>query len=232
MSTYMLTGFALVLVFTGLLMALMQWLALVKMPEARLRTPKPNRITLKSKIINVIGNSIISATFVLSVLYFGGGAMVYDESIQVSMLTIFGEVLAVLMVYDFMYYFAHRIMHYPKLMKYVHGVHHYIRYPTAFESVYLHPIEGFIGIGLFLLSNFMLGPISATSFLIAFFLLSSINILTHANVRFNHRIFTLSNYWAERHDIHHGTQLNKNFSSIFPFYDQYFDTDARMKDSK
>lgn len=232
MSAYLLTGFVLILVFNGALMALMQWLAVVKMPEARLRPPKPNKITLRKKSINVIGNSTVAVSFIFVSLYFGGGSMIYGASENVSMMTIFGEVLAVLLVYDFMYYLAHRSMHHPKLMKYVHGIHHYIRYPTAFESVYVHPIEGIVGIGLFMLAMFMLGPISATSFLVAFFIYSSVNILVHANIRINHRIFKLSNYWAERHDIHHGTQLNKNYASIFPFYDQFFDTNAVMKENK
>ena len=231
MSTYLITGITLIMLFVGALMALMQWLALVKIPEARLRPPKPNKITLKAKIINVIGNSIVGIVFIYSALYLGGDHMTYVATDRTTMLTIFGEMLAVLMFYDFMYYWAHRAMHHPQLMKKVHGMHHYIRHPTAFESIYLHPIEGLIGVGLFLLSMFILGPISETSFLIAFFIHTGANILTHANMHFDSRILKLANYWAVRHDIHHGTQLNKNYSSIFPFYDQFFDTNAMPKES-
>ncbi len=232
MSTYLSTGIIQILIFAGALMALMQWLAVVKMPEARLRTPKPNKVTLKNKIINVVGNSTIAVGMLVSILYVGGDALVYAASNDISGMTIFGEMLAVLLVYDFMYYFAHRAMHHPKVMKQVHGVHHYIRYPTAFESIYVHPIEGAIGIGLLMLSLVMLGPISETSFLVAFFIYSSVNILVHANIRLNHPIFKLANYWAVRHDIHHGTQLNKNYASIFPFFDQFFDTNAVKKEEK
>ena len=69
-------------------------------------------------------------------------------------------------------------------------------------------------------------------FLVAFFIYTSVNILVHANIRLNHPVFKLANYWAVRHDIHHGTQLNKNYASIFPFFDQFFDTNAVKKDEK
>lgn len=232
MSTYLSMGIMQILLFAGVLMALMQWLALVKMPEARLRDPKPNKVTLKTKIINVIGNSAIAVMMLVGILYIGGDALIYAANDETSGMTIFGEMLAVLLVYDLMYYFAHRAMHHPKVMKQVHGVHHYIRYPTAFESIYVHPVEGMIGIGLLMLSLTILGPIADTSFLIAFFIYTSANILVHANIRLNHPIFKLANYWAVRHDIHHGTQLNKNYASIFPFFDQLFNTNSMDMEKK
>jgi len=225
-------GIMQILLFAGVLMALMQWLALVKMPEARLRDPKPNKVTLKTKIINVLGNSAIAVMMLVGILYIGGDALIYAANDETSGMTIFGEMLAVLLVYDLMYYFAHRAMHHPKVMKQVHGVHHYIRYPTAFESIYVHPVEGMIGIGLLMLSLTILGPIADTSFLIAFFIYTSANILVHANIRLNHPIFKLANYWAVRHDIHHGTQLNKNYASIFPFFDQLFNTNSMDMEKK
>lgn len=206
-------------------MAVMQWLALVKLKDNRLRPPKPNRVTLNTKIINVIGNSIVALAIIFGSLYMGGESMIYAGE-AASMLTIFGEVLAVLLVYDFMYYFLHRGMHHPKVMKQVHGVHHYIRHPTAFESVYVHPLEGIAGVGLLMFAVLLLSPISATSFILIFFIYTTVNILVHANIRINHPLFKLSNYWAQRHDIHHGTQLNRNYASIFPFWDQMFGTYA------
>lgn len=225
MNTYLLTGLSLIMIYSGVLMAVMQWLALVKLPENRLRPPKPNKVTLNTKVINVIGNSIVALLIIFGSLYLGGESLIYAGE-AASMLTIFGEVLAVLLVYDFMYYFLHRGMHHPKVMKQVHGVHHYIRHPTAFESVYVHPLEGIAGVSLLMFAVLLLSPISATSFIIIFFIYTTVNILVHANIRINHPLFKLSNYWAQRHDIHHGTKLNRNYASIFPFWDQMFDTYA------
>lgn len=224
MDSTLLQGTIMILVYSGFLMALMQWLAIVKFPQYRFREPKPNRVTLQRKIITVTGNSLVALVIVFCVLGFGGESIIYTA--EASTLTIFGEAFGMLLLYDFMYYFLHRGMHHPKVMKQVHGVHHYIRHPTAFESVYVHPLEGIAGNGLLMLSLFLLGPISVSSFLLAFFIYTSVNILVHANIRLPHPAFKLTNYWAQKHDIHHGTQLNRNYASIFPYWDMMFDTYA------
>ncbi|HWE28517.1 MAG TPA: sterol desaturase family protein, partial [Polyangia bacterium] len=53
------------------------------------------------------------------------------------------EILAILLVYDFAYYWLHRLMHTKKGMRWVHGRHHEVRNPTAMESFYLTPAELF-----------------------------------------------------------------------------------------
>ena len=203
-------------------MGLMQWLAIVKLPEKRIRVPRPNKITFKTKAINVTVNSLVALTIMLSVLYIGGSSLIYTA--KASWLTIFGEATIMLLLYDFMYYFLHRAAHKPKIMQKVHGVHHFIRHPTAFESNYVHPIEGIAGNFLFMFSLVLIGPISTTSFLVALFVFTNVNVLVHANIYIDHPLFKLLNYWSIRHDIHHGPNLNKNFASIFPFWDMMFNT--------
>jgi sterol desaturase/sphingolipid hydroxylase (fatty acid hydroxylase superfamily) len=224
MPTTLIIGIAAIMTWAGILMAFMQYAAVVKMPHKRLRTPKPNRVTLMKKIINVSGNMGVSVLLLIGTLYFAGTAMITTES--AGYLTIFGEGLAILLLYDFMYYFFHRGMHHPKVMKKVHGVHHYIRHPTAFESVYVHPLEGIGGNVRFLLSTFILGPVSSEGFLLAFTIYTTCNILVHANIKWEHPAMKLANYWAQKHDIHHGVHLNRNYASIFPFWDKMFGTYA------
>ena len=224
MPQELLIGVCAVLLWSGILMAIMQYAAVVKMPEKRIRPPRPNKITLKTKIINVTGNMGVAL-----IIIFGSLTLLSDTMIstaETAWYWVIAEAFAVLMVYDFMYYFFHRSMHHPKAMKYCHGVHHYIRHPTAFESVYVHPLEGIGGNTLFMLGVIIIGPISVASFVLAFFIYSSCNILVHANITWENPIMSLPNYWAKRHDIHHGVSLNRNYSSIFPFWDKLFGTFA------
>ncbi len=224
MPTALLIGISIIMTWSGILMTLMQYAAVIKIPHKRLRSPKPNRITLLRKIINVSSNMTISVILLMGTLFLAGDYMITTS--PASYLTIFGEGIAVLLLYDFMYYFFHRGMHHPKIMKPIHGVHHYIRHPTAFESIYVHPLEGICGNSLFLLSIFILGPISIGGFLLAFFIYSTCNILVHANLEWSNPSMKLANYWAKKHDIHHGVHLNKNYASIFPFWDKMFGTYA------
>jgi len=214
-----------ILVFDGILMSGMAWAAQSSsLKKYRIRTPTTYRIPKAKKAINIGLNAMLSMSFFAAVFYHFGDYIIGSE--RVSGVTVFGEVLASLMLYDFMYYFLHRGMHHPKLMKYVHGVHHYVRFPTSTESIYLHPAENLAGLGLLCIAMAIIGPISALSFLIVFFIHSTVNILVHSNLDLPHPVFKLFNFWAKKHDLHHGKHLNRNYASIFPFWDQMFGTDA------
>ncbi|CAA0079702.1 Uncharacterised protein [BD1-7 clade bacterium] len=220
----LLIGVIIVLAWSGILMAGMQYAAVVKYPDRRIREPRPNRVTLKTKIINVIGNMGIALMMIFGALIFLQEQLI--STVSVPWYQVIFQAIVTLMVYDFMYYFFHRCMHHPKAMKYCHGVHHYIRHPTAFESIYVHPLEGIGGVFLLLFATVLVGPISVASFLLALFIYNTCNILVHANIVWDSKFMGLANYWAKRHDIHHGVHLNRNYASIFPFWDKMFGTYA------
>lgn len=214
-----------ILLFDGVLMFFMAWAAQSSsLKRYRIRTPTTYRIPKAKKAINISLNATLSLVFFAAVLYHFGDALIYDGPVRG--VTLFGEVLASLLLYDFMYYFLHRGMHHPKFMKYVHGVHHYVRFPTSAESIYLHPAENLAGLGLLCIAMAIVGPVSAVAFLIIFFIHSTVNILVHANLNLPHPAFKLLNFWAIKHDIHHGKHLNRNYASIFPFWDLMFGTYA------
>ncbi|CBL44689.1 Probable sterol desaturase [gamma proteobacterium HdN1] len=215
----------LILAFDAILIKTLSWAAETSnLKKYRIRTPETYRIPKERKKINTTLNGLLSLSFFGAVFYHFGDLIIGNHS--VGGVTIFGEVLATLLLYDFMYYFLHRAMHHPKAMKYVHGVHHFVRFPTSNESIYLHPVENLAGLSLLCIAMAIIGPISAASFLLVFLLHSSINIIVHSNLALPHPIFKLFNFWALKHDLHHGKTLNRNYASIFPFWDQMFGTAA------
>ncbi|WP_295877429.1 sterol desaturase family protein [uncultured Zhongshania sp.] len=223
MNTYFLIMIAAVFVTNTVLIGFMTWaVQSERFGKYRIRTPERNRIPTSKKYINVSLNMLLSLLLFVAAFYYLGDKLVYVGSTSVA--TLVGEVLASLMLYDFMYYFLHRCMHYPKVMKYVHGVHHYVRFPTSVESTYLHPLENIFGVSLLFIAVVILGPISTTAFAIMFFIYTSVNIIVHSNLVFPHPALRLLNFWAIKHDIHHGKHLNANYASIFPFWDQMFGT--------
>ncbi|MGJ8686037.1 MAG: sterol desaturase family protein, partial [Spongiibacteraceae bacterium] len=123
MSIEFLLAIAGIFVWNAALIAFMTWAVHSKQfSQYRIRTPSQNRIPISKKITNVFLNMLLSLLLFLSVFYYLSDQILYAT--VPSGVTIFGEVLASLMLYDFMYYFFHRGMHHPKMMKYVHGVHH------------------------------------------------------------------------------------------------------------
>ena len=186
----------------------------------RIRTPEVDRISVRQRLIVIPLNMTFSLALIAGFLYlFAGHWISYEKA---SGLTIFGETLAVLLMYDFIYYWFHRVFHHRNLMKLVHGVHHRARFPTAWDGLYLNPVENFAGLGILFLAITIFSPINVVSFLLVIFFHTMINILVHTNMVLPHPAFKLFNYWAVKHDIHHGTALNKNFSNIFPYWDMMF----------
>lgn len=212
-----------ILAFDGVLITWLSWAATsARFHRYRIRTPQEwQKIPKRRRIENTMLNNILSLLIFIAFFYYLGGSLLHSGWPGTAHFV--GEVLGVLLLYDFMYYFMHRAMHHPKLMKYVHGVHHRVRFPTSNESIYLHPGENIGGLGLLLLAVVMLGPISATSFLVVFFLHSVINIIVHSNLVFPHPVFRLFNFWVVKHDAHH-SKFRYNYASIFPFWDQMFGT--------
>ncbi len=208
----------------GALMVWGQWAVLSdKYKQYRLRTPTAAQsIPLERKVTNIGLNMTFTALIFVAAMYFFSAQLFHANATPAVM--IFGEVLASLMLYDLLYYFMHRTLHHPKLMKFIHGIHHRARFPTTMESLFLHPVEAFAGLVLLLGSTMVIGPVNWISFLLIIFIHTIANVLVHMNLVLPHPIFKLSNFWAVKHDYHHGKHLNRNFASIFPFWDMMFGT--------
>lgn len=210
------------LALSGVLMTALNWAATsARYGRYRVRGQGSNRITPRQKWLNVTLNNTLALLIFIAFLYHFGPALLRPGWPGVA--HFFGETFAVLLLYDCAYYFYHRGMHHPKIMKYVHGVHHKVRYPTASESIFLHPLEQIGALCLLLGSIALLGPISGASFLAIFFIYSTANIIVHANIVLPHSALRLFNFWVQKHDIHHD-QFRYNYASIFPFWDQAFGT--------
>jgi sterol desaturase/sphingolipid hydroxylase (fatty acid hydroxylase superfamily) len=134
------------------------------------------------------------------------------------------EVLAILLLYDFAYYWLHRAMHTKKLMRWVHGKHHEAHNPTAMESFYLTPAELFAGLGLLYACTYVLGPVSIYSFSIVFFIHSTLNITVHSGLHSKRLLLWPIDHLTHKHYVHHAGNYDHNFASLTPFWDMLFGT--------
>jgi sterol desaturase/sphingolipid hydroxylase (fatty acid hydroxylase superfamily) len=134
------------------------------------------------------------------------------------------EILAILLVYDFSYYWLHRLMHTTAGMRWVHGRHHEVRNPTAMESFYLTPAELFAGLGLLLACTWALGPVSIYSFAVVFFIHTTLNITVHSGLVSKNILLWPIDKLTHKHYIHHAGSYDNNFASLTPFWDILFGT--------
>ncbi|MGZ3407542.1 MAG: sterol desaturase family protein [Polyangia bacterium] len=189
-----------------------------------------NRISLKESMKVPGARRLANIAFiaVLSlVTLFGMTAAIYRFAFYAHLVSpwrIAYEIIAILLVYDFAYYWLHRAMHTKKLMRWVHGKHHESHNPTAMESFYLTPAELFAGLGLLVLCTWLVGPVSIYSFAAVFFIHSTLNIAVHSGLMSKRLLLWPIDHLTHKHYVHHAGKYDSNFASLTPFWDMLFGT--------
>jgi sterol desaturase/sphingolipid hydroxylase (fatty acid hydroxylase superfamily) len=155
----------------------------------------------------------------------GSTYLMFDRGVHLrptSALVVWLQAAGILLVYDFAYYGLHRAMHHKRIMRFVHGVHHRAKSPTALESFYLHPAELLAGLALLFGSTWLVGPVHVYAFAAAFFVYSTLNILIHSGLDFGCRWSAPIDFLSRKHHVHHFNDFSKNYSSLTPLPDLFF----------
>ena len=97
-----------------------------------------------------------------------------DKSVWYWLLT----VVTMFLIHDFYLYWAHRLMHHPKLFKAVHKVHHLSTNPSPWTAYAFHPLEAFIEAAIILILAF---TVPTHAFIIMLFMIFQIiyNVYGH-----------------------------------------------------
>ena len=138
-------------------------------------------------------------------------------------------IVTILMVYDFFYYLTHRfIFHGQSFMRQVHALHHQARNPTHIDAYYVHPLETFIGISLFMgtiaLLGFFIGPFQVVTVAIPYVIFQQLNIVNHTHIELNKFPFKTLNWITAKHTVHHENMQKGNYATITLLYDKLFGT--------
>ena len=223
LTSVLFIGLAAVMLFILALQLLAVWVVESSaLKKYRLRNPGFVQLSAEGKYARIAFNGLLAFALYVGFAYVFAGYV--TAGLTGSLWRVLLEVAAILLLYDLMYYLMHRGFHHPWLMKHVHGRHHHVRNPTAVDGLYLDPLDNFAGLGVFFLSVVVVGPISAASFLCAVLVYILINTINHMGLELPHPAFKLANYWARKHDHHHGVNPRSNYASIFYFWDRLFRT--------
>ena len=205
----------------GLIMGFFVWAFHSKaLGKYRIMDERPMKVAKKTQILVMGFNLVFSVGVTFGTLYLLADRLMTTVETPVWLIAL--QAVGVLVVYDFIYYGAHRLMHNKKLMRYVHGVHHRARYPSALESLYLSPIETFVGLALLVLATLLVGPVHVYALAAAFFVYSTMNIMVHSGLLFPNPLMKPFNALAKKHFHHHWDHFDKNFSSLTPLPDLLF----------
>lgn len=139
------------------------------------------------------------------------------------------DIAAVLMLFDFLYYLTHRFVFHGKVLRRVHSLHHRALEPTYIDALYVHPLETFIGLVLFLGSMPVIavltgGPLNAFAMAIATLIFTQVNTLNHTYVNLSYFPFKTIDRITSIHAAHHVTMDRGNFATLTMLYDWLFGT--------
>lgn len=133
-----------------------------------------------------------------------------------------------LFIHETYYYWLHRWMHLPKVIKHFHHIHHNSLFTSSFTSFSFHPIEGGLQ-AIFLPVLVLVLPMHFFVLLALLIMMSVTAVINHAGVEvypssaLNSPLFR----WmvgATHHDLHH-LKYRCNYGLYFTFWDVWMKTE-------
>lgn len=208
----------------GLTMAYLAWAIRSPRMQKYLISDDPHRSVDDTKLYKSAAVNMVASLVMIFGMVFGlRDFLFYERDVPVYSMVLEG--LAVIIVYDFAYYFMHRYpFHEWKILRNVHAVHHAAQNPRAIDSVLLHPLETFLGLALLLASILVVGGVHIYTFAPIFIAYTSFNVFNHAGMNVPHFPLKTLGWLADKHDKHHHSMISGNYASITPLPDIIFGT--------
>lgn len=132
------------------------------------------------------------------------------------------SVIIMVVLHDTYFYWVHRLMHLPRVFKWVHQTHHRSDNPTPWAAFAFHPWEAVLSVGIIPLIVFVIPchPFALFSFLTY---MTLINVMGHLGyelfpVRFTRSRIGKWHNTSTNHNIHHQSSRS-NFGLYFTFWD-------------
>ena len=139
-----------------------------------------------------------------------------------------GSYLLSMILYDFIYYFGHLLMHQDVIFyKHIHKIHHQLTAPgNMLDNLYIHPLELFIFLWPQVLPIYLLN-MHILAVIAYFFSIFAVTSMYHVGVKFPSFLPLLS---PQFHDDHHRL-FNVNYSFFTEFPDILFGTTHKLKNN-
>jgi sterol desaturase/sphingolipid hydroxylase (fatty acid hydroxylase superfamily) len=139
------------------------------------------------------------------------------------------DTVVILMVYDFFYYLTHRFLfHGDGNFRRIHALHHQARSPSHIDAFYVHPLETFIGIALFMGSAVLCAAIFGRYHIvplgISYVAFTQLNVINHTKIDLPYFPFRTLTFISAKHAVHHENMHRGNYATITMLYDKIFKT--------
>ena len=195
------------------------------------------RENMSLDVVYALGGWI--AITALSALYIGAAVHAFDPLIPdgakafVGTMPIWLQVIVLILLGDFYYYWAHRLFHTVPFLWNFHAVHHSIEHMDWIAAYRTHPVDTAItNSGVVILA--LLFDFSAAAFAIYVFQFSWHSLLKHSNIKVGWGPLRWIYLTPAYHHWHHANEVeayDRNFAGQLPVWDLLFGT-ANMKEKE
>ena len=188
----------------------------------------PSKLQIKKEILYSIITFLIYSTGIWAFLYWTKHEMTkqYVDLDGYGLIYYTLSIVIMFLIHDTYFYWTHRLMHHPRIFKFVHRIHHTFDNPTPWTSFAFHPFEAIISIGIIPIIIFTI-PYHQTALIIFVTGLTFNNIIIHLGYELPDPM--KSNKYrntALDHDLHHNGII-KNYGLYFNFWDKLMGTFQR-----
>ncbi len=140
------------------------------------------------------------------------------------------SIVVMILLHDTWFYWTHRLMHHPKLFKYIHKVHHQSTDPSPFAAFSFHPLEALIEAGAYIIFSFLF-PVHLFALFGWQILQMILNVIGHLGYEIYPRKF--NTHWffkvktpSTHHNLHH-SKFNGNYGLYFTWWDKWCKTEFK-----
>ena len=186
---------------------------------------------IKSELINAVFTLAVGAIFASIIFYLStkGYTKIYTNYSDHSPFFAFGGFFIFLLVDDAWFYWCHRLLHHPKVFRYVHAVHHESIDVNPFTSLSFHWFEPFLlTFWIFPVSIFIPMYAPAIAAVQLWGLLE--NVKSHVGYEFYpawwHKSILRFMTSSTHHNMHHN-KFKGNYGIHFRIWDRLFGTEFK-----
>jgi len=159
-------------------------------------------------------------------VHFIGLVVPYDYASMPTWYSMIPRMVFCLVCEDTWHYWAHRLLHHPKLYGPIHKMHHTFNIPFGLAAEYAHPIETIVlGVGFFIPLPFVCSHLYVFWCWLATRMLQTTDVHSGFYFPWLNPLYLLPGYGGVRfHDFHH-SYFNANYASTFTWWDRICGTD-------
>lgn len=184
---------------------------------------------IKRELKNSLFTLLVGATFSSILIYMStkGYTKIYTNYSEHHPLFAFLGLFIILFIDDTWFYWCHRLLHHPKIYRFIHFEHHKSIDVNPFTSMSFHFLESLL-LTLWILPASLILPIYAPVLLLVQIWGLLDNVKAHLGYEFYPKWWNKSIFWfltsSTHHNMHH-SKFNGNYGVHFRFWDKLMGTE-------